>query len=307
MQWKVKLLVFIFWIALPLVTGAQAGELQMEPHEFKLQLIQKLSTAIDVNWPRSELINNDKVIDRPSYTWIPLISFQASDIAFENGGYLKRYCLFYRVPKLVNNKLVENGILRLGMTEDESCQKIIDSEVVELKNVNKFKIYFKGLDRDSVKVEVSQKKQLAYYHLMLAFEHQKKSESLEVPLYNSKNKNEISLLRRSVLLWGDVESYQGSHFLLGKDSDDYLEDKVTACQLFDKNCNEEISFRCDRCRQGWFEVISANQCPQGGNKYCGKDLCGQKGYPACLGGKSKPLCAPGFKAYLDGRQNYICL
>ena len=52
------------------------------------------------------------------------------------------------------------------------------------------------------------------------------------------------------------------------------------CHDFNEQCEEVIPFRCDLCRDGWFEVIGPS-CPLGRKRFCGEDICGRKGKTAC--------------------------
>ena len=82
-----------------------------------------------------------------------------------------------------------------------------------------------------------------------------------------------------------VPSNFSSMALMGKKNDRYIDRNAILCHGFDENCKEVKKFECERCRYGWYEVSGYN-CPQGRRKYCGRNLCGQRGAPACVRGES---------------------
>jgi hypothetical protein len=56
-----------------------------------------------------------------------------------------------------------------------------------------------------------------------------------------------------------------------------------SCYEVDANC-KVVKNNCDQCPNGFFEIIDSN-CPGGGTRYCGSQLCGVKGDYACYRGK----------------------
>ena len=64
----------------------------------------------------------------------------------------------------------------------------------------------------------------------------------------------------------------------GKWEDAWHSKDLVSCQSVNDDCQRSAS-TCDQCRFGFFEV--SNGCVQGGPRYCGVDLCGEKGMPAC--------------------------
>ena len=71
--------------------------------------------------------------------------------------------------------------------------------------------------------------------------------------------------------------------LLGKKNDRYKNGDAVLCHQFGPDCKEVFAFQCQRCRYGYFEVLT-NICPGKTQKYCGRNRCGEFGEPACLRG-----------------------
>ncbi len=71
--------------------------------------------------------------------------------------------------------------------------------------------------------------------------------------------------------------------LLGKKSDRYKNGDAVLCHQFNSRCEEVLAFQCQRCRHGYFEVLTKN-CPGKTQKFCGQNRCGEFGEPACLRG-----------------------
>lgn len=73
------------------------------------------------------------------------------------------------------------------------------------------------------------------------------------------------------------------------------------CHDVNNNCEDKIPNVCHRCAYGWFEV-SGGLCLKKGRKYCGPNVCGQKGGPPCWKGvdwinrPKKIICGE----YIDG-------
>lgn len=95
----------------------------------------------------------------------------------------------------------------------------------------------------------------------------------------------------------------------------------TLCHGVNIECKDVVTYQCDLCSDGSYEVVDFN-CPQGGSKYCGQDKCGTKNQPACprgyqvletklpslcFNGSPAGFCSPGLSTFCNDEGILICL
>lgn len=94
------------------------------------------------------------------------------------------------------------------------------------------------------------------------------------------------------------------------------------CHKVNEDCKDVLPFQCGRCPRGWYQIVDVH-CSQGSSKICGRDLCGQRGEPACprgvqhlfgeipaslcFEGSDAGICEQGLTTSCDERGVLICL
>jgi hypothetical protein len=260
---------------------------------FESKLFLSLATTYRAKIINFEYINSKEPITRPFFTAQPIVEFEAIG---DNGNSKKIFCLIYRVP----SRKGDGGWLKLT---DSACGIKNGQTQIKLPGVKEL---FLGLSSNFIDSPLKGKK-IKPFHLELIFQKNSNQYVIEIPLLNL-SKEEIFLkeskkLRPSSVSNirfsnGIVPSYaQGMIFfpllgensnglevkMTGKTSDNYQDGSSKICHQVNKKCESVVEFSCDQCRYGWFEVVPTS-CALTGDKYCGMDKCGEKGYPACFRG-----------------------
>jgi hypothetical protein len=108
--------------------------------------------------------------------------------------------------------------------------------------------------------------------------------------------------------------------MIGEASDNYLDGTSKNCHKVNEKCESEEEFSCDQCRYGWYEVVPT-KCALSGDKFCGIDKCGEKGFPACFRGykfdkrqifsgctpeNNSAFCQKGLSVICDSKGVLIC-
>lgn len=249
--------------------------------------------AKEINFIDSEIFTEGNLI-QPPFTWRTLIVID------------KNICLFYRTPIAK-----ESGVLRLVRSSQDLCNsESFDQEVIaqlqDLRDLNlrlidqQENILLSGLwAGDSFKWEVN----------FPMAKTQKKTLQPEKLMSSAAYEEDILKVHRGV-----TES-------IGDWEQRYSDGDAHFCHRVSKDCEDSQAFDCEKCRFGWIEVVD-HFCPQGGSKICGRNLCGQRGEPACPRGRSfleenvdgpcfadstAGFCEPGLTTSCDENDVLICL
>lgn len=255
-------------------------------------------STFDLKIINSDYIGSGKPIRRPVHTWQPLLR-----IVFlgNNAKNIREHCLFYKIPGKEDSS---RGILKfIEVLKDERCDPGLSRKsFIELEDIRDLKVYY-ARDRE-VKLPAFKLKVLKY-GLALNFNYFGSGKGEEkwivFPFMNLSRAGEAyseerygpSMIIRAdpgVLYWPvDIGFEEGPSNppvkMLGSVNDTLATDTLVKCHDVDDNCNETVEFKCDRCRHGWFEVISS-KCEKIFTKYCGPNNCGEKGEPACIRGRN---------------------
>lgn len=221
-------------------------------------------------WMHSFVLENIKIekqeITRPPGVEQLIFSLLIPE---DGGAIIRRHCVYYRIPyKQTQGKLTvekregknpcpESSEGNSYATISEVSKLSIDSSDFQLR----ISFLQKSLNREMV---------IPLPNLSSGFIHQKFQ-----PLRERKKYEGMSLLR----LNDDSFDYSINRYL-GKNSDKFSNGTAIRCHQVTKNCETVGENRCNECRYGWYEVVDF-QCPQGGSKFCGQNLCGEKNEPAC--------------------------
>jgi len=288
--------------------------------DYHTKLYRDFLFAQDVQILRENVINTDHIIDRPKLVWIPL---------FRNYTYgrLKATCVYYLVPKLDGN-FVRKGMLKLVQIEgNEDCEhKFVRTADFTLKEITGLTVFANKTSGVKKYGTVN----VPPFSIRLLIERNQIKKKIDFPLYNYRDlyskkikrfdtANEDSFEEGVVLLDPIVKPVFKKRYI-GSKKDNYPDGNLKICHDVDESCQEKTPFICSRCRHGWFEVVSGN-CPSGGPKYCGPNLCGKKGWPACprgflynqskesncFDGSNSGYCEKGLKTFCDENRILICL
>ncbi|MCO4793172.1 MAG: hypothetical protein KC493_05650 [Bacteriovoracaceae bacterium] len=265
----------------------------------------------------SPKVNRDSEILRPPNTWINLVE----TISLNENGENVFHCLFYKVTGK------EEGVIRY-ITHNQSCfENYQDGSLTDLKKVTEFKFWIPVFDKKIFG------KLLKRGYLYLIGKRDGTSFSIEIPLFNiglksnwKRFSNNLSdNIFKGVFVSKSLKpSSRRANQTLGKIADNYRDKKIEVCHEFARDCTETMSFRCDKCRYGWYSAIGVSTCPGQYIRFCGVNRCGERGQPACPRGiesarkmeidnamlcyDGSPLgfCRRGLKTVCDGR-TLICL
>lgn len=304
---------------------------QKEIKLFEAKLFLSLTTTYRAKILNPEYLNSKDPITRPFFTAQPMIEFEAIG---DNGNSKKIFCLIYRIPSSKG----DGGWLKLS----ESPCGIKNNERSQLK-ISGIKELFLGLSSNFMDSVIKGKKNKPF-HLELIFKKNSNQYVLEIPLLNL-SREEIFVKGSSKLRPSSVSNIRFSNgirpsyapgmiffplkgenrnglevTMIGKITDNYPDGSSKICHQVNKECETVGEFSCDQCQFGWFEVVPTN-CSLAGNKYCGVDKCGEKGYPACFRGfkygnnlnfsgcdpeNNAGFCQNGLRTICDSKGILIC-
>lgn len=260
---------------------------------FESQIYIKFLNTNQITILAKDHINSDRVIDKPYLTWIPLIMLHG----FEN-GIETTTCIYYKVPYFTNDKNNE-GILRVESSSKlKRCDPNFNNnelkdgfEILDLKWIRELKVYYV----ENVLRTDNRKKVLTpftLYFKIQILDANEKFQWLEFPLmgvtksipYKTKDFSDsfVEKYLPAINIKWTFDTIQKRSLEKQENKGLVLSDGEP-CYQVDDSCAVVIPYKCHLCANGQYEV-AGYRCPNGGNRYCGKDLCGQKGMPACLRG-----------------------
>ncbi len=264
-----------------------------ETQIFEGKVFLKLASTFRVKIINSEYLNSGNPINRPYFNIWPLMEFETIG---DEGSSVKTYCLIYRIPTAKGL----GGEIKLI---NSSCDGKNSSSKISLSEIKDLKVW---LVPNSIDTKDSEGKIMAFT-LTLIFQKGKEKNRMEFPLLNlSKDdfhgrdnyqirKTSISTSRFSngvdttyvpgiiFLPFSGVNKNGIKVEMIGEISDNYPSGTSKLCHSVDEKCQTKSLFVCERCKFGWFEVVPT-KCPLTGDKFCGVDRCGERGYPACFRG-----------------------
>jgi hypothetical protein len=232
-------------------------------------------------------LNTDSALIRPPATSVNIMTFSAIDENFKEN----KFCLFYKMPHL--SKQILGRLFLTSITIDKKCKDQDQSKFIsEIKNIQQLSIHLN--DEDTI----INKKRFQKKRFYIELKKNDELRTLSYPLYNYQGKKEKGYSRystsfRQTLMKGMMISspslkknhvISGSFKELGLYSDNYKDKSLIICHSFKANCQEDIAFKCDQCRFGWFQAIANISCNANNTKFCGRDQCGGRGMPACIRG-----------------------
>ena len=263
--------------------------LQAQNSQFEALLRSDLFTAATLEQEYKKWLKGEVLVTPPA-TWVLLLKTPAA-------------CLFYRP-----------GELRL--VRQANCEGNYEDAAVALKKVTALDLKFD--ERES-------KLTLSYQ-----VESQQQEHIFHIPSYK-KAPTRFDLLsdgsgdsKLAYLAIGPNQ--QVTPELIGNFADNYRDSSAKLCHQVDANCQNVVSYQCNTCAFGHYEVVD-HHCPQGGSKFCGVNRCGEQGQPACVRGEvaaSRLLkegeilnwcsqgspagfCQQGLETHCDGNGVLICL
>ena len=195
-------------------------------------------------------------------------------------------CLFYKTP------FHGAGEVRMG----DDCSSAYTNPILHA-DVKNFKVHYERF-KTVLEFEANKNYRLEFYHYNL--QRPEPFERYDSPVNKS--------YRTGLLLGGWPQVGEAP-----------LENKQS-CHQVDENCRNVEEYACHRCPNGFFEVLNF-KCPQGGSKYCGRERCGEVGFPACLRGFSvndvterrcvddwqAGFCQQGLRKVCDERGVLVCV
>lgn len=341
----------VFLLLICLFTGACNKIVgTIDPVEtFTAKSYLALSSTYAVDVLESSYFNTGAPVRRPVATWKGLMRFKTLGRKAQNDI---EYCLNYRVPKLNKAKLAHFGILKLVRVDlNEKCHSVFDREgSTQIKDIKDLLLFF-GLEKKRIgKVQYGPLELILKFKTNKKGRHEKTERIITLPLLNlSKNKvlvegrlevetssyqkkrfsSGIKLRKYPGMIFWPMEN--GDRFYrskktkltgLGKKTDSFPDGTLVVCHKVNHKCKTVQEYSCDRCRFGWFEVVQGRKCKQGGTKFCGPNLCGAKGWPACFRGyeyveKKKEnycydgskvgFCQEGMDTYCNSDKILVCL
>jgi hypothetical protein len=249
-------------------------------------------------------LDSGALLERPFYTWNGLVRLD-----FLDHGVASSHCLHYRIPKKDGN----DGIFRV--TIGKNCEDYQKNILLDIVDIKKFKLF---------KKKGTQK-------LSIHFEGKTEQFHWEFPLYNLVLKKDykkfdspyLSDLNKGVRYRGlgiSEKKPLGESLLFGKKGDSFAKGDAIVCHKVGPDCRQLESSQCQNCRYGWYQM-AGNSCPGGGSKYCGVDLCGESGQPACpkgdefknfariscQDGSNAGFCLPTLNTYCRNKVDLVCL
>ncbi|MFI5389858.1 MAG: hypothetical protein ACHQYQ_00745 [Bacteriovoracales bacterium] len=294
--------------------------LEKEIKVFDAQLFLKLTPTYRAKIINEEFINSENPVSRPFFTAQPILEF---DSLGNDGKSTKTFCLIYRIPTSKGF----GGWIRLI---ENSCGKKEPEYITNISSINKLFILL------SSNPVIRGDEKTKPFTLTLKFEKDKKNYKIEIPLLNL-SKEEIFLKDSKKLRPTSVSTLRFSNgilptfvpgvifFPLGNENqggkkiqmigeilDNYASGTSKICHRVNENCESVGDYLCDQCKFGWFETVPT-KCSLTGDKFCGIDRCGEKGFPACFRGYKYGLnqtvwgCNPENKAaFCQKDLNLIC-
>ncbi len=293
----IRYIIFLFFISCHFEKS-----LEKEIKLFEGHLFLKLAPTYRTKIINEEFINSENPISRPFFTAQPILEF---DSLGDDGKSIKTYCLIFRIPTSKGF----GGWIRLI---DNPCGKKGPEFITNLSGVNKLFIWISSssIQRGNEKIKP--------FTLTFIFEKDRKKYKIEIPLLNlSKEEiflkdskkirpSSVSTLRFSngilptlvpgVIFFPLENENQGGKKtkMIGEIFDNYASGTSKICHRVNENCETVGDYLCDQCKFGWFETVPT-KCSLTGDKFCGIDRCGEKGYPACFRGHKF-----GFKQTVSG-------
>ncbi len=232
---------------------------------FEDRVFESLITTYNISFADASIVNSNQIISAPAGLWLLIAEFISFSDRFQNDQTL---CVFYRVP------MVDLGELLITKNKAGKCLGHIgsdDKKIATLRDINGLKVSFKD-DKDNF-----------FSIFSLSFFKSGKSKEVQFILGNiNRDKNNLLTIMPSVNFYKKSDK---NYKMMGELQDNYKEKTAIACHKVNKECSTTLDFKCDKCRYGWYEVVNVS-CPQGGDKYCGQENCGEKGSPACARGFS---------------------
>ncbi len=203
------------------------------------------------------------------------------------------YCLAYKTPFAKSKG-------RLAYLPFKNGCQYIQKPLVEIKNIDKLSISLNNeLDKLTLKINL----------------HKPKKEVITLPLLSTSLKRDYKKLDHPL-----DQSYLTDVFFGRYEKKEMIADG-RICHGVNASCQNVVTYRCDQCKSGFYEVVDFN-CLQGGSKYCGIDKCGEKNQPACprgyniletklkslcIDGSPAGFCNPGLKTFCNEDKILICL
>ena len=299
--------------------------------QFEASTYLKLLTSYEAQVTHPEYLISVEPLNTPPATWQNVLRFKALS---ENGSKDEVICLNYQIPF---EKMGISGELHLEESSG-SCQPGNEKKLAaSLKGIKNLR-FFLSAEKQLLK---SEQKELLPYVLYLKFEIKGEEEWLEFPLINlektrlilgeGKSKGHDVFKERyaspvidrfipgaQILPYGKLPRLLAPSEGLGNINDRYEEGKAFRCHDIKADCSEVVSYRCDECRYGWYEV-AGSKCKGGYTKFCGVRRCGGKNEVACLRGthfnqlsnvcfegSNAAFCQEGFHTYCDENGILIC-
>lgn len=206
----------------------------------------------------SEHYKQDSQILEPKGTWQPILEVSFLDLNFNQVS----DCLFYKVPHLGSD-----GVLKvISNPSGATCINIIgEEEYTEMNGIINF-----GYEYDP---SLNTKNNLTLKIDTLRFKYNF--------LNMNNSKTGTSLLSSSVGISKILGAKITSDISYNIQSIKHKNGKI----CFDVNnaCEVVIPNTCDQCLFGSFKTVSSS-CVTQHRRVCGVDMCGRKGFPACLRG-----------------------
>ena len=301
---------------------------------FKSKVYLKFAQTFKVEIFNHKYVNSGNKIDRPVNTWQNLLRLDY----FNENNEIKAGCLVYKIPYLKGEYNYMGHIRLYEINITLSCDNLEKGELItEIEDINSLRVYLSS----SEKIQSKDKMELDPFNLMLLIKKRDELEELEekkiiFPLLNLSNKNIIynnnSKVRKGSIIINKYSSSSKMHYIpgttirfassnksklnkrqmfKGKLTDSYLDKTAIICQ------SPKKEFDCDKCKYGWYQGISKD----GIIRFCGEDLCGERGMPACPRGltiiknngyecieNSKlGFCKDGLRTYCDENKVLVCL
>jgi hypothetical protein len=232
-----------------------------------------------------QVVNSGKVFKRPGTTLWPILKLSALD---SQGIGLVHYCLIYKSPTK------QDGLLILKPKLQKSCSEQVSFEKsMRIDSVFDLKVY---LNKTHEK-----KKDIPPHHLVLVFKRKKRDHRLSYPLFNlsSRRVKGPDSRRLKTMLINEGEDIVDRTYLPGvvffgeeKPSsekkmnwpkNDFFKGVIYPCHRINEQCETVGENTCDECPFGQYETVPT-KCPLSGDKFCGLEVCGKKGFPACYRG-----------------------
>ncbi|MFN8369416.1 MAG: hypothetical protein U0T83_02190 [Bacteriovoracaceae bacterium] len=231
---------------------------QNNPHQeldyFYYKIYKEFITSYEVEPLNGAIELNKKIaLDGPKSTFLPVLRIK---------NYEKNFCLIFQKETVL--KVVE-------IEHFESCDgSFLKNYVAQISNIHQVFIELKDFEL-ILKInvgDINREMNFKFYNIKKSKSEFKRFDKLE---------------KRGIL---------PAIYIAGLPNKKGLVDG-TICQDFNQKCEESISYICDQCLNGWYE-ISGGKCHKKHIKICGINQCGQKDQFACpkgLDNNSDDLCS----------------